>query len=67
MPIEHWWELRSKFEKAVPSQITISYISSALDTTENNAKHIIPPMKHIGLVDDELKTTSKGSWGQICS
>lgn len=65
IPKKHWWKLREKFSQSPSTPLTSSYIASNLGIKEENAKaNIIPPMKAIGLVDENGKTTDLAmDWG----
>lgn len=57
---KNWWALRDKFKQTIPANVTDSYISSMLNMTTDSAKaNIIPPLKQVGIIDKNGKTTDR--------
>jgi hypothetical protein len=53
-----WWKLRDLFKRRVPTNVTGSYLASALTMNEKSAKaNIIGPLKKIGIIGDDGKPT----------
>ena len=54
-----WWAVREKFKSSLPAAISTNYFKTLLSLgSDASAKNnIIVPMKQLGLIDDELKTT----------
>jgi len=58
IPVKHWWALRERFKKTIPSAVNESYVASVLDMTEQSARsNILPSLKYTGVIDDEGKPT----------
>lgn len=57
IPRANWFALRDRFKQKPPTEITISYLSSALNITEPSAANLIPPMKSLGLISDSNRLT----------
>ncbi|HPG92840.1 MAG TPA: DUF5343 domain-containing protein [Clostridia bacterium] len=71
-----WWGLREKFLKSIPSELTTAYLQSALGyKTDSSAKNnAITPLKQIGFIDDNNKTTQRSKdwrldekYTQVCN
>lgn len=59
IPVSNWWDLRRKFRQAFPRQIDSDYLASVLSISENAArKNLIPPLRSIGLIDEDGRPTS---------
>lgn len=57
-PAKHWFNLRKQFQKAIPKEVTPSYLATVLDMQEISAKNNIHrPMKIIGLISQDNKPT----------
>jgi hypothetical protein len=53
-----WFGLRDKFKQRIPSDVSPSYIATALNMTTESAKaNVIAPLRTLGLVDDNNKPT----------
>lgn len=60
IPVTHWWALREKFKKTIPSVVNDSYIASVLNMSEKSARsNIIPSLKYMGIIDDDGKPTER--------
>jgi len=59
IPVRNWWDLRRKFKQAFPRQVDSDYLASVLSISEPAArKNLIPPLRSIGLIDEDGKPTS---------
>ena len=47
-----WAELRRAFSRNLPSKVDIRYLQSVLNTSEKNARNILPQLRTVGLVDE---------------
>ena len=57
LPVAHWWNLRKQFRRSIPGAVTPNYLSTVLGMQEKSAgANILPPLKLIGLVDEESNT-----------
>jgi hypothetical protein len=57
IPAKNWWELRRRFQRAMPNQVTPSYLQTVLAVKEGHAKNLIPQLQTIGLIDEDGKPT----------
>lgn len=57
IPRANWFSLRDRFRQKPPSEITVSYLSSALGITEPSAANLLPPLKALGLVGSDNRLT----------
>ncbi|CAN7534333.1 DUF5343 domain-containing protein [Pseudoxanthomonas sp. LjRoot143] len=57
IPRANWFSLRDRFRQKPPSEVTVSYLSSALGIAEPSAANLIPPLKALGLVGKDNKLT----------
>ena len=58
IPASNWWTLRDQFVKSLPKEVSIGYLKSLLQlNTEKTAQNLLPPLKQLGLVDDDNKPT----------
>mgnify|MGYP002713143360 CR=1 FL=1 len=64
IPESNWWILRDQFAKSLPKEVTVGYLKSLLQLqNENSARNLLPPLKQIGLIDDDGKPTDRAnSW-----
>lgn len=61
-PTSNWWEIRSQFIKSLPSTVTVSYLKTLLKlSSEKSAQNLIPPLKQLGLIDEECKPTARAN------
>jgi hypothetical protein len=57
MPINSWWVLRKKFVTKIPSEVSATYLASALSTSEAAASaNVLPSLRRLGIIDDSGKT-----------
>ncbi len=55
-----WWTLRKKFIQTLPARLTTNTLASMFNTTPKSASvNLLSPLKKMGLVDDEGKTTER--------
>jgi len=47
-----WAELRRAFNRNLPTKVDIRYLQSVLNTSEKNARNILPQLRNIGLIDE---------------
>ena len=74
MPTNNWLALRKKFRNTIPAKASSSYLSSALQITEDSAKNnILPSLRITGIVDEEGKPTERAvkwrddaQYSQVC-
>lgn len=60
IPVKHWWTLRSKFKKSIPTIVTPGYIATVLVMEEKSAKvNIIPSLVKCKIIDSEGKTLER--------
>jgi len=57
IPAKNWWDLRRKFVQSPPQQVTADYLQSVLNVEVGAAKNLLSPLKVIGLIDENGKTT----------
>lgn len=57
LPAHIWWALRQKFIQSYPGRVSRDYLTSALGVGDKVAQNIHPPLKTLGLIDDENKPT----------
>ncbi|MGF6126893.1 hypothetical protein QF019_002102 [Pseudomonas frederiksbergensis] len=57
IPDANWWTIRDLLKKKVPSVISASYISSALNIGEPSANNLLGPLRKLGLIDESFKPT----------
>lgn len=56
MPVSRWWELRERFKKTIPTDLSDSTIASILNIQERSAQNnIMPYLKKIGFINAEGK------------
>lgn len=60
IPLGVWFGVREKLKQKVPSEMSPSYVSSALNMTPASASaNVIPALKTFGLIDDAGKPTER--------
>jgi len=60
IPVKHWWTLRERFRKAIPSKVDAKYLASVLDISEGSAQNnILPTLRTTKIIDDEGKPTDR--------
>src|SRR5437879_1668121 len=64
IPATVWWELRRRFQRSMPAQVTPSYLQTVLGVQEGHARNLIPMLTSIGLIahDDGRPTTLANEW-----
>lgn len=65
MPIKNWWVLRHKFKQSIPPQISSNYLSTLLGIGEGAAKNLLAPLKAVGLIDQDGKTTERANHWRV--
>lgn len=55
----NWWKIRDKFQTALPTKVTTSYLISLLDLKDSNSasSNVLAPMRALGLVDSDGEPT----------
>ncbi len=66
LPAKNWWVLRDQFKKTMPSKVDADYLQSVLGlTSAGSAGNLIGPLRALGLIDDEGRTTERAlDWRQ---
>lgn len=60
IPVKHWWALRERFRKSIPSKVDAQYVASVLDMTVTSAQNnILPTLRTVGIIDDDSKPTDR--------
>ena len=60
IPIKHWWALRERFRKSIPSKVDPTYVSSVLNMSEVSAQNnILPTLRATGIIDENGKPTER--------
>lgn len=58
LPEKNWWVLRDQFAKSMPKEVTVGYLKSLLQlNSEDSARNLLPPLRQLGLIDEEGKPT----------
>mgnify|MGYP001059217019 CR=1 FL=1 len=58
IPMKHWWVIRKKFIKSIPSEVTAGYLATTLEMKEESAKaNILPSLIYFGIIDEDGKPT----------
>jgi hypothetical protein len=57
IPRANWFTLRDKFKQRPPTEVSSSYIASALNISPASASNIVSPLKALGLIDEVNKPT----------
>ena len=53
LPETNWWTLRRRFQQTMPREVDASYLATVLHISEAAAGNLVPPLRTIGLIDDE--------------
>jgi hypothetical protein len=56
-PAHSYWSRRQKFIQSYPGRVTRDYLKSALGVGDKVAMNIHPPLKQLGLIDEDNKPT----------
>ena len=57
LPEKAWWALRIKFKSSLPKDLSVSYLTTVLNVSENSVKsNILPHLRIIGLIDEQDRT-----------
>jgi hypothetical protein len=57
IPAKNWWDLRRRFQQAVPGKVDADYLQAVLGIGEGAAKNLVPQLVAVGLVGDGGKPT----------
>lgn len=61
IPERNWWDVRSQFNRTLPTLVTPSYLQTLLGLDkEKSAKNLLVNLKKVGLVDETNKPTDRG-------
>ncbi len=52
-----WWTIRKKFVQTLPKNVTDTYLAGILGMEPTSAKNMLPPLKKLGLIDNDGKPT----------
>src|SRR5438876_1123009 len=73
IPASAWWDLRRRFQQAVPGQVDSDYLQSVLGIGPGHANNLMPPLRAVGLIDAENRPTeaahawrSDEEYGELC-
>ena len=59
IPEGQWWAVRDQFKRTIPAAVTLNYLTSLLGVAEKTVRNLIPPLRQLGLIDDEGKPTPR--------
>ncbi len=58
IPVSNWYAIRKQFAKTLPSVVSQTYLQTLLKLGNvQSAQNLIPPLKLMGLIDEESKPT----------
>jgi len=57
IPASAWWDLRRRFQQAVPRQVDSDYLQSVLGIGPGHANNLMSPLRAVGLIDGEDRPT----------
>lgn len=58
IPISNWYDIRKQFQKTLPTVVSQTYLQSLLKLSNiQSAQNLIPPLKFMGLIDEDNKPT----------
>lgn len=57
IPRANWFALRERFKQKPPTEITVSYLATALDINQPSAANLLAPLKQLGLVGSDNRLT----------
>jgi hypothetical protein len=52
-----WLEIRNRFRKSMPKQVNADYLQSILGISTKAARNLVPQLKAVGLIDENLAPT----------
>lgn len=59
IPEKNWWDLRRRFKQSPPKSVDSDYLQSVLSLgSAGAAANLIPPLRVLGLIDENGKPTS---------
>jgi hypothetical protein len=61
VPESFWWSLRKRFHKTIPKEVNEQYLVTALGLGQSAAKTYISPLKKLGIIDEDGKTTERAN------
>lgn len=68
-----WWAIRKKFFQSMPPRVTDTYLSTLLSMGIKSARNLMPPLKRLGLIDNDGKPTERAArwrddaqYAQVC-
>lgn len=56
--ISAWTELRTRFRRTPPRQVTVDYLQSVLGVSEKAAQNLLPQLRTLGLINADNSTTA---------
>ncbi len=60
-PKQAWWTLRKNFSQRLPGVVDREYLSSVLNMQLETAQNIVPPLRRMGLIDENGKPTDRAN------
>jgi hypothetical protein len=57
IPASNWWDLRRRFQQAVPRQVDSDYLQSVLSVGPGHANNLMPPLRAVGLINGDNRPT----------
>lgn len=58
IPVSNWYDIRKQFQKTLPTVVSQTYLQSLLKLSNiQSAQNLIPPLKSMGLIDEDNKPT----------
>jgi hypothetical protein len=74
MPVKHWWALRERFKRSLPPTVTPDYLETTLNINESSALPLMTPLKTMGLITQDGKTTDRAerwrhddTYAEVCA
>ncbi len=61
IPEGQWWTVRDQFKRTIPAAVTPSYLTSLLGVSEKTVRNLIPPLRQLGLIDEEGRPTARAN------
>ena len=59
--IKHWWALREKFKRSLPTTVTAGYVETALSVNKRSAEILMAPLKSMGIIDADKKPLERAT------
>lgn len=60
-PKQAWWTLRKIFNQRLPGGVDGDYLSSVLNMQLDRAQDLVPPLRKMGLIDENGKPTDRAN------